>query len=71
MNPATALLVIDAISLADKLLANYLGKPSGWKPTPQDWEDFHATVDAASPEAVKKLAMERLGLTERIPYTPE
>ena len=45
-----------------KLLANHLGKPDGWRPTDQDYEDLNAEVDASTPEQVKKEARERLGL---------
>lgn len=69
MNPATALLVLDAIALAERALANYFGQPAGWKPTPEDWNQFYAEVDEASPEIEKVRAMERLGLKERVPYS--
>lgn len=69
MNPLTPFLVEQGINLAFQLLATYLNKPEGWKPTPQDFQDFLDTQDAATPENVKVEAMRRLGLTERIPYT--
>lgn len=69
MNPVPALLVNNAIDLAFQLLANHLGKPEGWKPSPQDVQDFLDLQDDATPENEKAEAMKRLGLTERIPYT--
>ena len=42
------------------LLANHLGKPEGWKPSPQEWADLDAQVAAATPEAVRAAARARL-----------
>lgn len=69
MNPLTPFLVEQGINLAFQLLANYLNKPEGWKPSPQDVQDFLDAQDAATPENVKAEAMKRLGLTERVPFT--
>lgn len=45
-----------------ELLRTRLGKPEGWKPTPQDVEDFLASVDEATPDHEKAAAAARLGL---------
>lgn len=45
-----------------QLLGNHLGKPEGWKPTPQDIQDFLDSVDKDTPEAMKQEARHRLGL---------
>lgn len=55
-------ILLDIIDGGFKLLANHLGKPEGWIPTQQDWDDLANTVDEATPEAVKAAARERLGL---------
>ena len=68
MNPVTAVIVTNAIDLAFELLANHLGKPEGWRPSPQDVQDFLDAQDEATPEHEKAEALKRLGLTERIPY---
>jgi len=43
-----------------KLLANHLGKPSGWKPSPQEWDDLSKEIEESTPEAIRKAARERM-----------
>lgn len=57
-------IIMGLINGAFALLANHLNKPEGWKPTPQEWDDLNAEVDAATPEAVRAAARARLGLPE-------
>lgn len=45
-----------------ELLRTHLNKPPGWKPTMQDIADLNSRVDAATPEAEKAAARERLGI---------
>ena len=47
-----------------KLLANHLGKPEGWKPSPEEWDALAASVEAATPEAEKEAARQKLNLPE-------
>ena len=53
-------IILGIIDGAFKLLANHLGRPAGWVPTPQDWVDLQAQVNDATPEAVKAQARARL-----------
>jgi hypothetical protein len=53
-------IIMGIIDGAFKLLANHLGKPAGWIPSPQEWTDLQSHVDAATPEAVKAEARARL-----------
>ena len=55
-------LIITAINVGIQLWAEHTGKPEGWKPTPQDLADILAQVDAATPEAEKQAARDRLGI---------
>lgn len=47
-----------------ELLRQHLNKPPGWKPPQQDIDDLIASVDAASPDAMKAAAAKRL----RVPW---
>jgi len=59
--PALVLpIIMGLIEGGFKLLANHLGKPEGWRPSPQEWADLDAEVAAATPEAVRAAARARL-----------
>ena len=62
MNPAALSLIALGLDALLKLWAINTNKPDGWVPTPKDWEDLMAQIDAATPEAEKELARKRLGL---------
>ena len=47
-----------------ELLRTHLNQPEGWKPTMADVESLNARIDAATPEAEKKAARQRLGLPD-------
>lgn len=59
MTPAITI-IMGLINGGFSLLANHLGKPEGWKPTAQEWDDLQAEVNAATPEAVRAAARARL-----------
>ena len=60
MNPATLALIAMGLDALLKLWAQHTNKPADWKPTPQDWLDLMAQIDAATPEAEKAAASARL-----------
>ncbi len=51
---------------AFEIWANHTGKPEGWIPSAEDWDQFLNEVDMATPEARKALAAKRLG----VPWPP-
>jgi hypothetical protein len=51
MNASTALALKLGIDAIITLWAQHANKPPGWKPTPQDWAELDAEVNAATPEA--------------------
>lgn len=53
-------IILGLIDAGFKLLANHLGKPEGWRPSPQEWADLDAEAAAATPEAVRAAARARL-----------
>lgn len=57
---ATAIAAV--ISLGFELLRQYMNKPPGWIPAPEDIAALNASIDEATPEHEKALARERLGL---------
>ena len=57
---ATAIAAV--IQLGFQLLQQYLNKPPGWVPAPEDIAALNASIDSATPEAEKALARVRLGL---------
>lgn len=59
MTPAITI-ILGLINGGFSLLANHLGKPEGWKPTAQEWDDLQSEVNAATPEAVRAAARARL-----------
>lgn len=66
MSPLESAALINVINAAFELWRVHAGKPEGWKPTTQDYDDLIAEVDAATPEAEKKAAAARLG----VPWPP-
>lgn len=62
MNPLALAFATAAINGGIEIWRTHLGKPAGWVPTAQDLADMDAAIDAASPEAVKAAAAERLGI---------
>lgn len=55
-------IILGIVNGGFQLLANHLGKPADWIPTPQDIADLNAECDAATPEAERAAARVRLGL---------
>ena len=45
-----------------ELMRIHQNRPEGWKPTQQDLDAFLLSVDAATPEAEKAAARQRLGM---------
>ena len=45
-----------------ELLRTHMNQPEGWKPAMEDIEALLARVDAATPEAEKAAARQRLGM---------
>lgn len=55
-------IILGIINGSFNLLANHLGKPEGWVPSPQEWTDLNDLVSKATPENVRAEARARLGL---------
>lgn len=53
-------IIIGLINGGFKLLANHLGKPADWRPSPAEWSDLDAQVAEATPEKVRAEARARL-----------
>lgn len=53
-------IIVGLINGAFKLLANHLGKPADWRPSPQEWDDLDKQVAEATPEQVRAEARARL-----------
>lgn len=63
MSAASTAIAVATVNFLSELVRVRLNKPEGWKPSPQDIADFVIEIDAATPEAEKAAAKQRLGLT--------
>ena len=66
MNQVTTAAVIGLVNAVFEILRTHLGKPEGWRPTEQDWDDLVIANAEATPEKEKADAAARLG----IPWPP-
>jgi len=73
MGTAETAITIATINFLYELIRVRLGKPEGWKPSPQDIADFIIEIDAADPESEKAAARQRLNLPPDvvIPDSPQ
>lgn len=62
MGIAESAIAVATVNFLSELIRVRMGKPEGWKPSPQDVADFVVEIDAATPEAEKAAARERLGM---------
>ena len=63
-------IILGIINGGFKLLANHLGKPEGWKPSAEEWDNLEKDVAEATPEKMKQEARDRLAGTIDVPPSP-
>jgi len=53
MNDQTLNDIAAVLSAGISLWANHLGKPAGWTPTAQDWDDLLVRIESDSPAKIE------------------
>lgn len=62
MTPVAESAIVAGIYALVKVLGNHTGRPIDWVPTPDDVAELLREIEAATPEARKQAARERLGI---------
>ena len=66
MNPTIVIAIAQSVAGIIDIWREHAGKPAGWTPTAQDWDDLLKLTDKSAAE-YKREAAERLG----VPWPPE
>jgi hypothetical protein len=74
MGIAETALAVATVNFLSELIRVRMGKPEGWKPSPEDIANFVIEIEASTPEAMKAAARARLNLptdVEPLRETPQ